>query len=392
MTLRDHEVLELLKDEPELLALSDAVAATQRAPSSARRVVPRMTLVAGVAAAIVLVVLLWPGGERPGILDRALAAIGHGRVFHLVTQTNTGTVFYDLRTGRRAVETFKFELWSDESSKQTHVIVREGGQLVGDILLPDDATRSGGTIGKVDPAFAALWSGYRNALESGQAKLERKGAIYGHRVFWLGFASVRPGIPGTEVAIDRKTYKPVVFRSHTSALRYSDSRVLVAETTAFRASDFKRRGASLLAGRGSSGGASESDTDVRSRLRAPWLTAGSRLVGLPLTTVHAVTAFTDGPPRRNLSGFRLVYGPTDRFGLAGPRTLSIQELSGPDDPSLWRHIPRGALSIQQGENGDSGGSHLSWTGYAVVRGIYVTIETGRSAAAVLEAARTLHPA
>src|SRR5205807_1519820 len=78
MTLRDPEVFETLRDEPELLALADAVAETQQLDRPRRRVpLVRPLALAAAGAAAVVAVLLWPGGggHNP-VLDRALAAIG----------------------------------------------------------------------------------------------------------------------------------------------------------------------------------------------------------------------------------------------------------------------------------------------------------------------------
>ena len=121
------------------------------------------------------------------------------------------------------------------------VVIRVNGR-VADILLPDDATNGRASVGQEDPAFAALLTGYRDALASGAAKLERRGTVDGHDVYWLRFPSFLPRLPGTEVAIDRTTYKPVLFREHFSRTGHVDARVLVAETTDFKASDFVRRG------------------------------------------------------------------------------------------------------------------------------------------------------
>ena len=54
MTLRDPEVIEALRDEPELLALADAFADTQRLPRRrwTHRPLPRVLAVAGVALTI----------------------------------------------------------------------------------------------------------------------------------------------------------------------------------------------------------------------------------------------------------------------------------------------------------------------------------------------------
>jgi hypothetical protein len=65
MTLRDVEVIELLADEPELLAIADAVSATQpRHPASKRRrVVVRGAIVVAAGVAVCF--------DPPG-------AVGHG--------------------------------------------------------------------------------------------------------------------------------------------------------------------------------------------------------------------------------------------------------------------------------------------------------------------------
>jgi hypothetical protein len=107
-----------------------------------------------------------------------------------------------------ALEAVRAEL----ETHRWHYIQAVGGK-VADVLWPDDA-KNGVTVDQsaADPAFAALWTGYRDALSTGTAKLERDGLNGGHTGYWLRFPSIRSGLPGTEVAIDRQTYKPVVFR------------------------------------------------------------------------------------------------------------------------------------------------------------------------------------
>ena len=104
MTVRDPELLELLADKPELLAVADGVAATQKPPkrSLVRRRSTRFAAVAALAAAAVAALLVLPQGEH-GIVDRAIAAIGDGRVLHMVVEVPTGTTYVDLRSGHRTV-------------------------------------------------------------------------------------------------------------------------------------------------------------------------------------------------------------------------------------------------------------------------------------------------
>ncbi len=242
MTLRDPEVLDLLADDPTLLALADAVVATQQAPRRPlfRRRAPRVAVVAVVAAAAIIVALVLPQGEH-GIVDRAIAAIGDGRVMHIVSEMPTGTVDVDLQSGRRTVHQARLEFWGDQQLERFHVVMTVDGQVVFDVLWPQDKKRGLTLVETVDPAFAALWTGYRQALEDGTATLAGEGDAFGHHVYWLRFSPTEAGSPGTEVAVDAETYKPVVLREHYGA-RTIDQHILLAESGDFSAADFTRDG------------------------------------------------------------------------------------------------------------------------------------------------------
>jgi hypothetical protein len=71
----------------------------------------------------------------------------------------------------------------------------------------------------------------------------------------------------------------------------------------------------------------------------------------------------------------------------GPDALTIDELAKPDEPAAWKHVPPGWISIQKGQGRDGKSNFSTWTGKVVTNGIYVTIETGAGADAVLEVAR-----
>jgi hypothetical protein len=163
MSIRDPEVLEALHDEPELLAIADAVEETQRLPSR-RRALSRSAVLVAVGAAALVAALLWPsGGGRNPILDRALAAIGNGPVLHLVSRAPTGQELVNLKTGRTTLPTFEFESWSDRSLRRFHFLIRENGRVVAELLYPQDRTRDM-HVDAPDAAYAAFWSGYRRAL------------------------------------------------------------------------------------------------------------------------------------------------------------------------------------------------------------------------------------
>ena len=383
MTLRDPEVLETLRDEPELLALADAVADTQRLRRPPRRrSLARPLALAAAGAAALVTVLLWPGGGSGNpILDRALAAIGDGRVLHLGTRVPVGAELINLSTGRTIVPTYQIESWSDRSSTRFHLIFRYQGRIVGEAVHQAGSSAAG----QVDPAYTALWSGYRQALASGEAKLERSGKLYGRPIYWLRFPSLGHGRPGSLVAIDRGTYKPVAFRFAVEGRRPIDYRILLARTEPYTPATFRRRtkqasplGGSLSHGSGVVG------APPSVKLGKGWLRAGPRLAGLRLSSTHPMSVESNGHAS---TGLELVYG-TEQSA----RSITISELKRPDDPASWKTIPKGWLRLQAGEESSGrGASHPFWTGQVVLHGLYVTIETGVSKRAVLQAVRALRP-
>jgi hypothetical protein len=390
VTVRDPEVLEVLRTEPELLALADAVRETQRAPR--RRLAgtrPRLAAVGAVVVVAILAVLFVPDrAARPGVIGRALAAIGNGRVLHLRTETPSGLVYVELKSGHRTIDTVQNEVWFDRDTNRFHFLMEAHGR-VGDIVWPDDA-KSGDTFDPsgIDPAFTALWAGYREALANGDAKLERKDVLDGRPVYWLRFQSSQPGTPGTEVAIDRRTYKPVLFREHYPNGQRVDERVLVAETLDYSEAEFKRRGPNLFDGVGSSGGGYSMDLPPKQPVvKAPWLTAGDSVIGLPLRAVNQLSTRENG---RTFLGVVLIYGDVKRT----PSELTIEQLRSPSDPVFWNAIPPNAVAIQRSTStvGQSQKQLTQWTGSFLRDGVYASIETTRGEQALLDVARALRRA
>ena len=88
---------------------------------------------------------------------------------------------------------------------------------------------------------------------------------------------------------------------------------------------------------------------------------------------------------KTIDGIDLVYG-------GGGGSLTIHELSQPDEPLTWKHIPRGSIGIQEGESDDGNGTSRTWTGNLVKSGVYLTIDSGAGEDAIIAAARALRPA
>jgi hypothetical protein len=196
MSMRDSEVLEALRDEPELLAIADAVAETER-PSALLSPVRWFAAVALAAVALFALVLAapWDRGGGGGVLDRALAAVNEkGPVAHMTT-----------RLSIPGAEALTAESYYDPNRRLLRVLTEDGGRVVSDFTThayEDEFTTFPGLLDAA--AF------YRTALENGGAKVVGKGEWQGRPVYWV--ALERGGGFQFRIGIDRRSYEPVVFR------------------------------------------------------------------------------------------------------------------------------------------------------------------------------------
>jgi len=205
MKAPDREVALLLRDRPDLLAVADAIAATQREPRRARttRGRSRILALAATAAVVLAVALTAPWrGHGEDVVARALAAVGNGPVIHAVIDSNLrGVQIVDLKTGRHTPVIQQLEYWYDGRRHELRFTISIGGRV-----LTEGLTGPSGS--QLDPALAAFATRYRDVLASGQAHVVRRGAIAGHRVVWLRLRTT--GIFGEGVALDAATYRPLV--------------------------------------------------------------------------------------------------------------------------------------------------------------------------------------
>jgi hypothetical protein len=345
----------------------------------------------------------------PTVVRRAIAALGVLPIMHVVTEQPTGAVDVDLKTRRRTASVFRDELWTDRHGHRIHLVVSEGGRTVGDLLLPQDAAKSKRAF-PPDPgrALASFWTGYRAALKSGRAELDRRGAVRGHPVYWLRFESALPSTsvphpPTLEIAVDARSYEPVLSRTTFDGRRY-DARILVTKAIPYRSADFRREGPSLLASailHGNSWSTGTSNSHPRASLKttvdAPWLTAGKSVARLELGAVNPLTARRKQKP--SIHGIELVYGPV-RDGLAGTRSTTIDELPRADPSIDWKGIPADSVQVDvskgYGRSATAAHPHprntsfKEWTGYLEKDNLYITINTLQGERALLELARSLH--
>jgi hypothetical protein len=172
----------------------------------------RLGLVAAAVAAGAALVLAWPfQAEQGGVLDRALAAIGDGPVLHVVLRGEWGGTLVDLNSRKRSPVHGENEVWYDAARGLVHSVSRLGGAIQDEELYEP----------KQPPAdLAALGREYKQALESGTARVSAEATIDGERVLWVTIhRELLPDVAdgkdhewAQQVAISRRTFKPVALR------------------------------------------------------------------------------------------------------------------------------------------------------------------------------------
>jgi hypothetical protein len=387
--LRDRELVELLSEEPELLAIADALVATQsRGPTVPRVKAARLhrgwaylaTATAVAAAALALLVAApWRGSGS--FVGRALAAVGGGPVLHVVTeqqQSSAGGWYQpvSLATGKPLPVTVRQELWFDQSRDLKKTITIVNG-VVADQLLetPAGGFTSAGPVytcawiaahpvaatkarvscnanmqngakprhipeqrPTLDLALAGFIDQYRAALASGRATRIGTGQVDGHQVIWLRItvAGQDPAVyPRTEeVAIDASSYAPVLVR--TRGAQPVEFKVREIGTQSYDGALFTRPVRTYPPTGGETEGTSQIDVAQVPALlggKALWLGQswnGYRLVGAErqdLTTGYG--PLSGRKPTRSV-GVVLTYAPTGS-SAASAQALRIKESNQCED-------------------------------------------------------------
>jgi hypothetical protein len=195
--------------------LRDADAAEARLHRRRSPYIARLALAAAVLVIAATVAVAWPfQSEKLSVLDRALAAVGDGPVVRLVLQDEWGGKLVDLETGERRELRGTREIWFDPK-RGLHEVGRFGGTLQSDVLYP---------AGKLPPflerTVAGIASGYREALESGQARILGEDVVDGVGVYWIRVhAEMLPDVAdgklhewAHDVAVSKESYEPVYLR------------------------------------------------------------------------------------------------------------------------------------------------------------------------------------
>jgi hypothetical protein len=431
----DREVVELLGEEPELLAIADAIAATQ---ATRRRRLPlsRLLLVAAALAALIVMPLATPWERgRTSIVDKALGALGDREVIHVVLERESSDpLLVDLRTSRELPTRYRTEIWFDERRSLERVVTRTNGRT-SDVQLstptgiwtpegrvftcawiashPVEAAKrrvscsaSHGAREErpvLDPALAGFVTGYKDALASGAARRIGHGVVDGRPVEWLEFELPGPSRGTERVAVDRETGRPVLVRALVDGKVVAESRVRVAETVTPGQADFtkpKRIASGALPQVGNVVASKVGPIGAASSAlggRVAWL--GRRFAGLRLSEVRLDTIKTSyGPPgNRHLrpsKGVELLYGKRDaRYAWLREATepaFAYGFLRGVTLPPAGRLLVRRVdveTAPREGGRAVPTGT-VVWQGQLVQGRLFVALEAS-SKALLLKAARSV---
>lgn len=204
------DVMERIEPAPEARGDWDAVlrdASTRRRPALIRP----LAGIALVAAAAFALVLFQPWGDQsPTVLERALAAIEDGPVLHVVLRDEAEGAVIDLETGARTPLYREREVWFDET-RGLREVTRFGDVVQRDVFYPPDRVPS-----DLFRTYAGLASGYRDALDNGEARVLGQSEIDGVSVHWIQVKRYVVFDPdGTRhvwqrvVAVSQETFEPV---------------------------------------------------------------------------------------------------------------------------------------------------------------------------------------
>jgi hypothetical protein len=365
----DPELLELFADEPELIAVVDAIAQTQRGPRKWPSRVGALGAALAIVVALALVAPSWRGNDA-SLVAQALAAVDEAPVLHVVAERHdTSTELIDLDAGSARPVLIQVETWYDEDSGRLRTVTRRQGQVVSDL---DEVGGPAQTVGAA-PA-AAFTRGYRKSLER---SARGEGVDEKRRVLELSI----PGAGEYDVSLnDAALPSRFVDRASGSAWR-----IATVQTIGYRTAYFEPdRGARASAGAVASSERATAKT-AATRLRDMWW-LGPRYDSMRLGKVTVEHLSRTGTAHTTI-GVRLLYGSsllTDgveirearsaepAYGFNGGLTLSFDPVPLPGTAIVAR--PPGAQGI--------------WVAQLRVGGMYVTLRAARREA-VVRAARSL---
>ena len=393
-------------------ARSAALAALVQPPRRPRRRLALLAPAAAVIVAVVATVLAAPWRDSPLATERALAALGHLPVIHAVVEHSPPRQsVIDLASGRDRLEATRTEYWYDDERDAMRVRLTVGGKLLpgGEYLhTPEGFVTDRGVRRdqmrppQLDPALERFVSGYRAALDSGEATVVGEEVVDDREAVILRFAL--PLGPSGErfyedVAVDADDYQPLRFRGSSNAVPWSEApRVVEIETIPRDPRDFEAPGPSepRPAGQTAVDERRLTPAEAATALGRPAFWPGRAVDGVELAQIDLMrltTPWTDG---RVTKGHALVfqYGADRRTAhLEGKPSLIITEGTSAEENlrfGLGGSMPEpGELRLSGAGRTDSGEPEM-WFGSMQRDGVYISLESPQRDL-ILAAAKAMVP-
>jgi hypothetical protein len=417
MTVELEQRLENLGDAlptPSETARAEARARALAAlpPALRRPYRRRLGLVAlsGAAVAVLALLLATPWDDRsPLATERALAALGDRPVIHAVVESEQPhTTIVEVDSGQERPQFMRTEYWYDDERSLLRSRFTIDGHLLTELLqtregaLSDLGPVSGNPVEPhLDPALAGFASGYREALESGEARVAGKTGLDGREVILLQIAlPSRKGRPPTheEVAIDAESYRPLRFRFHFGEDTSNWWRVVSIATVDREEGQFAPppvRTEPHHRGQTWTDEQTVTPAEAATALERPAVWAGESVGDVALSEIEVMkltTEWTDGRETETRA-LSFQYGERPR-GRAGGRWLRVTESTSKE---MSRFGSFGAAPLAPGELrlvglGGEGEAMIPmlWFGVVDLDGLYLGFESPQRDL-ILEAARALRP-
>jgi len=369
----DPEILELFADEPELLAVTDAIHATYREPIERGWRRPVLVLAAAFVLALAAAAL-WPRGD--GFVETALAAVGDEPVIHSVVRRPAPRIgIVDVASGRERAASVEVETWYDTRSGSIRTITRVDGVVVADARGAGTARLAGGEQAQL------LTLSYRRALEANRARLNERARLGDREVVWL---VVPTGAGRQRVAVDAASHEPVAFEPEGGA------RWTVVELTSVPAREGLLTPRATAPAPASGQVTGRAPTSPGEAGRTPWAAwLGPRLGRHPLTSLRRETLsrrLSDGRQQHG-TGLEFVYG-SRRDGISLRVAPRPEPAYGYVEGRLTFNFgpipPKGKLAVRTPSSGDV------WLGQLRYADAFITLRAP-SRDLLLAAARQLRP-
>lgn len=369
--------------------------------SGRRARVLRVAVVAAAATALVGAALVSPfeDSQPPGVLARALAAIGDGPVIHLITNGSYGGTLVDMSSGEVTPVDAQSEVWYDPD-RGAHYISRFGDRVRSSVVVPPDRVGA-----RQADRLVALANRYRDELKSGKARVVGRGSVGERSVLWIRLqgerypdaADGREHLRAEEIAVDRDTYEPIYMRWTLDGRETPNTGKLIVKLETLPAGegdfDADEVGQAPSGSAGSGLGRHLTRKKLEGALdgRAAWL--GAVYDGMPLveTRVIEFRSRQDSADESEIvEGVSLFYGSllTRRGGirLRDDDSSFVQIIQATARSPAWNageffeDVPEGSVLLDPARA-------------AILRsgGVYVSISARRSVRAALEAAAALRP-